>query len=123
MRFKMIADNLVFDATDRSAPIGFNNQSEKALATLCTNLARTEKLRWNASHQMMGYERNEGVECNEFNKTHNCLVSWNELPDATDRYNAAEKEKEKKGETPYYINYQAMDYMVVKTTFELGSKY
>lgn len=119
--FKMIADNLVFNAIDRSAPIGFNNQSEKALATLCTNLARTEKLRWNASHQMMGYERNEGVECNEYNKTHNCLISWNELPDATDRYNAAEKGKEKKGETPYYINYQAMDYMVVKTTFELGS--
>ena len=47
------------------------------------NLARLEHLRWNASHEMLGY-REGGKDlhsCNERTREHNCLRPWEELDD------------------------------------------
>jgi hypothetical protein len=42
------------------------------------NIAICEHLRWNASHEMIGYV--PGVVTDEMKKTHNCLKSWTLLP-------------------------------------------
>lgn len=42
-----------------------------------TTLAQMEHLRWNASHQMLGYVW--GTEKNEASSEHNCLVEWDAL--------------------------------------------
>ena len=102
-------DGLVFNNSGRKYVI-----ENKKYSNIYTNLARTEKLRWNASHEMLGYLPNEGTGCNELDKTHNCLINWCNLPEATERYN---KEAQKKGWS--LVDYQAYDYLVVKTTFEL----
>lgn len=60
----------------------------------CTNLARTEHLRWNASHEMMGYVHEKKKD--EVKRTHNCLIPWEQLSK----------------------DYQGYDYLVVKTTFQ-----
>lgn len=90
---------------------------EKNYKQLYTNLARCEHLRWNASHEMLGYlpphtahtETQAG--CNESEKTHNCLVPWDKLPHVTDIHNTLQPE--------YPVNYQAYDFLVVKTSFEV----
>lgn len=41
------------------------------------NLAICEHLRWNASHEMLGYVY--GEETSDLHKTHNCLKAWEEL--------------------------------------------
>ncbi len=87
----------------------------ESIKTLYNNLARTEHLRWNASHEMLGYIMNEGTGCNEMNKTHNCLVPWEMLPMVTERYNKKAIE-----EGWGSVDYQAYDYLVVKTTFEMA---
>ncbi len=45
------------------------------------NLACLEHLRWNASHEMLGYERagNNLHRCDERTRQHNCLRPWQEL--------------------------------------------
>lgn len=115
---KEIADAIIFEEDGK--PIQFNT-SKIAIKRLCTNLARTEHLRWNASHEMLGYIMNEDTGCNEMNKTHNCLVPWEMLPKVTERYNNAEDQKEP-GKKRYYVDYQAYDYLVVKATFEMSVK-
>jgi len=40
-------------------------------------LAQTEHLRWNASHEILGYEK--GPEKEEVRMLHNCLVPWEDL--------------------------------------------
>ena len=89
----------------------------ESIKTLYNNLARTEHLRWNASHEMLGYIMNEGTGCNEMNKTHNCLVPWEMLPMVTERYNKKAIE-----EGWGSVDYQAYDYLVVKTTFDIAAK-
>ena len=45
------------------------------------NLARLEHLRWNASHEMLGYTKadTDVHSCNERTRQHNCLRPWEEL--------------------------------------------
>ena len=52
---------------------------EENMAVL--NLARLEHLRWNASHEMLGYRKgNKDLHsCDERTREHNCLRPWNEL--------------------------------------------
>ncbi len=85
---------------------------------LITNLARTEHLRWMASCEMSGYTPNQGVGCDELSKTHNCLVSWEQLPEVSKRHN--DYEKARNPQSPYLLDYRAFDYIVVKTTFEIA---
>ena len=51
------------------------------LNTVILNLARLEHLRWNASHEMLGYTKaDKGIHsCDERTKRHNCLRPWEEL--------------------------------------------
>lgn len=67
---------------------------------LLTNLAITEHLRWNASHEMLGFVY--GEEKNYRKQTHYCLLPWNELPEISDT-NAL----------------RVYDYLVVETTLLL----
>lgn len=85
--------------------------NQKEFSEIYTNLARTEHLRWMASHEMMGYVPNADTCCKEIEKSHNCLVSWEELPAVTESHNEADKD--------YPVDYIAYDYIVVKTTFML----
>ena len=45
------------------------------------NLARLEHMRWNASHEMLGYvTAHDGLNsCEERTREHNCLRFWQEL--------------------------------------------
>ena len=45
------------------------------------NLARLEHMRWNASHEMLGYVKaHDGLHsCDERTRKHNCLRPWQEL--------------------------------------------
>ena len=47
------------------------------------NLARLEHLRWNASHEMLGYTKADTDihGCNERTRQHNCLRPWEEMDD------------------------------------------
>lgn len=49
-----------------------------------TKLAICEHLRWNASHEMIGYVPDEVAD--EIKKTHNCLKPWHLLPDNIQNY-------------------------------------
>lgn len=69
------------------------------------NLARLEHLRWNASHEMLGYERADSNlhKCDERTRKHNCLIPWEEL----------EKESLAASSGCWKADYQAYDYCVV----------
>ena len=73
---------------------------------LMLNLAMCEHLRWNAAHEMLGYENNVSDEhkCNELTKKHNCLKDWQNIDDESDA-------------TGY--DYKAYDFGVVDTRFTL----
>lgn len=47
------------------------------------NLARLEHIRWNASHEMLGYVKaHDGLyQCDERTREHNCLRPWQDLDD------------------------------------------
>jgi len=47
------------------------------------NLARLEHMRWNASHEMLGYVKAHGGlhSCDERTREHNCLRPWHDLDD------------------------------------------
>ena len=47
------------------------------------NLARLEHIRWNASHEMLGYVKaHDGMyQCDERTREHNCLRQWQDLDD------------------------------------------
>lgn len=85
---------------------------------ILTNLARTEHLRWIASHEAMGYTSNEGVGCDEMAKTHNCLVSWEQLVEVSRRHN--EQEKSRNRGRRYQLDFRTFDYIVVKATLEIA---
>jgi hypothetical protein len=70
------------------------------------NLAMCEHLRWNAAHEMLGYEDNVSGEhnCNELTKKHNCLKDWQYLDDESDACKC---------------DYKAYDFGVVDTSFKL----
>ena len=81
------------------------------------NMARNEHLRWNASHEMLGYigaQPRAEFNCDETAKVHNCLVNWDELDEATQWHN--------KHEAEYPIDYKAFDYLMVKTSLQLAAQ-
>jgi len=114
------------------------------LSKLILNLAITEHLRWNASHEMLGYKK--GTQTDESLQRHNCLVSWKELDDVScqARNNALQRvengeiceydfSKEIKKEHPHYKSpvkayvlylpdYKKYDFGVVETTIALLAK-
>lgn len=49
-----------------------------AITRVLDVLAQTEHLRWNASHELLGYKR--AANTDEARLEHNCLVNWEELP-------------------------------------------
>ena len=99
--------------------ISFSDEGRKVhinnFERLHNNLARNEHLRWNASHEMLGYMpplSPEQFSCNEMEKTHNCLIPWENLPKATEIHN--------KFDSDYPVNYQAYDYLVTKTSLDIS---
>lgn len=73
---------------------------------LMLNLAMCEHLRWNAAHEILGYENTESDEhkCNELTKKHNCLKDWQYL----------DEESRECG-----CDYKEYDFGVVNTSFSL----
>lgn len=81
------------------------------------NMARNEHLRWNASHEMLGYIGalpHAEFKCDETAKVHNCLVNWDELDEATQWHN--------QNDTKYPVDYKAFDYLMVKTSLQLAAQ-
>ncbi len=83
--------------------------------TVIHNLAVLEHLRWNASHELLGYVRATGGthSCDERTMQHNCLRDWQELDDESRATSKAE------GWDADYISY---DFGVVDTTILLNLK-
>lgn len=83
--------------------------------TLMDNLAMLEHLRWNASHEILGYspmpndvpDSKRG--CNETLAWHNCLIPWEALDAESDKVS-------------YIKDYKIFDYSVVETTMEIYRK-
>ena len=77
------------------------------------NLAMLEHIRWNASHEMLGYEstepENEIHSCDETLRRHNCLRDWDKLDAESDIVTR----------TSYPCDYKGYDYGVVDTTLDL----
>ncbi len=72
------------------------------------HLAQLEHLRWNAAHELMGYEFNDsGTSCDERTMRHNCLCPWNKLDEQSDM---------QKG---WACDYKKYDFCVVDTTIAL----
>lgn len=69
------------------------------------NLARLEHLRWNASHEMLGYTKcDDRHSCDERTRKHNCLRPWEELD------NESKTVTESEG---WPCDYKAFDFAVV----------
>lgn len=76
------------------------------------NLAKLEHLRWNASHEVLGYtpmpssvpDNERG--CDEARVTHNCLIDWEDLDNESDKID-------------YIRDYKIYDYGVVETTIDI----
>ena len=93
---------------------------------LFRNLARLEHIRWNAAHEVLGYQSYKAGDpncelvpdedenrhgCNETFKLHNCLVDWQNLD--------AEMNDEK---NIWHPDYKLYDFVVVTTTFMMHGK-
>lgn len=93
---------------------------------LFRNLARLEHLRWNAAHEILGYQNykdgdpnqifvpDEGDRrhgCNETFKLHNCLIPWQDLEAEMNDPN-----------NEWHPDYKLYDYIVVTTTFMMQNK-
>ncbi len=88
------------------------------LNRLIDNLARGEHLRWNASHEMLGYrpyddEVPDAYCCNERLKRHNCLIPCQELDMESQAAIDAGQ---------YPSDYQSYDYGVVATSMKMELK-
>lgn len=74
-------------------------------------LAMLEHLRWNASHELLGYRRNDsGHRCDERRRLHNCLRQWHEL----------DKESMAASSPDYTSDYKKFDFDVVNTTVNMA---
>ena len=76
------------------------------------NLARLEHLRWNASHEILGYRKANKDEhgCNEQSRRHNCLRPWQELDEESKIVTAQEG---------WDADYKSFDFGVVDITLLL----
>jgi len=73
---------------------------------LMLNMAMGEHIRWNASHEMLGYTGDTDAHyCDERTKRHNCLKPWSAL----------DQESANAG---YKVNYKVFDFGVVETTLK-----
>lgn len=79
------------------------------------NLARLEHLRWNASHELLGYIKagNDVHKCVERTKEHNCLRPWRELDDESRIVTKLEG---------WEADYKSFDFGVVDTTIMLNKE-
>lgn len=93
---------------------------------LFRNLARLEHIRWNAAHEVLGYQSykdgdpdcklvpDEGDKrhgCNETFKLHNCLIDWQNLDVEMND-----------GKNIWHPDYKLYDFVVVTTTFMMHNK-
>ena len=76
------------------------------------NLARLEHLRWNASHELLGYTCADSTlhACDERTRRHNCLRSWHELDRESLTVSALEG---------WEADYKSYDFGVVDVTLQL----
>jgi hypothetical protein len=97
---------------------------------LLLNLARTEHLRWNASHEVLGYLPTADYintygndfsddpyelrhTCDERRKTHNCIIPWEDLDkESCDSW----QERQEHSVYKEFDDYKRYDYCVVATT-------
>lgn len=92
---------------------------------LFRNLARLEHIRWNAAHELLGYQNYKDGDpnevlvpekdedrhcCNETHKLHNCLIDWQDL------------EGEAKQIKSFDADYKLYDFYVVTTTFMMHNR-
>lgn len=79
------------------------------------NLARLEHLRWNASHEMLGYVKtHDGLHgCNERTREHNCLRPWQELDEEGHEVTRAEH---------WDCDYKLYDFVVVDNSILLNKE-
>ena len=86
-----------------------NNENKRIL-----NLARLEHLRWNASHEMLGYTKGDSqlTSCDERTLQHNCLRPWHELDEE------GRKVSQKEG---WEADYKSFDFGVVDITIMLNT--
>lgn len=112
-----LSDTDKIDANNTINVQGGYSPSEKKLLD---NLARLEHLRWNAAHEILGYQgysackkdlliTEQHHQCNEQFKFHNCLIPWEEL----------DKESIAAGGNGYYPDYKLFDYCVLTTSIIL----
>lgn len=88
------------------------SDSYEFASVLITNLAKTEHLRWNASHEMMGYSYSPGCGKSTVRMTHACLVPWDNLPQIFIATEGSPEENAKKS-----VLVRLFDYLVVETSF------
>lgn len=83
--------------------------------SIILNLARLEHLRWNASHEMLGYVKAHiGLHsCDERTREHNCLRPWQEL----DKESMDVKDSE-----GWECDYKLFDFAVVDNTILLDKE-
>ena len=84
---------------------------------LYRNLARNEHIRWNASHEMLGYTGAKPrtlKSCDETAKVHPRLIDWNQLDEVSDYKN--------ENNPDHQINYKVKDYLAVLSSFEMALK-
>lgn len=96
---------------------------------LFRNIARLEHLRWNASHEVLGYrhfnenadiddlvEKKDRHKCNERHKVHNCILDWEQIDTESD---LAFWEDNTKPGCKAYPDYKLYDFIVITTTLKL----
>lgn len=100
---------------------------------LFRNIARLEHLRWNASHEMLGYchfiykenidklveKEKERHGCKERYKVHNCILSWEHLDKESDLAGWGNNQMPNNIEYP---DYKLYDYNVITTTLNIYTK-
>ncbi len=78
---------------------------------LILRLAMLEHIRWNAAHELAGYEFNEeGDGCDERTMRHNCLCNWSDLDRQSDKIK------------DWKCDYKKFDFCVVDTTVALNKE-
>lgn len=100
---------------------GYNNINYTNLSPeendIILNLARLEHIRWNASHEMLGYtppldSSKELHGCDERTREHNCLRPWQEL----------DEESKASSNNGWIADYKMYDFIVVDNSILLNKE-
>lgn len=93
---------------------------------LVRNLARLEHIRWNAAHEVLGYQSFENGDkecvlvedagdnrhrCNETFKLHNCLIDWQDLDQETNN-----------AQNVWHPDYKRLDFIVLTTSLLINKE-